>query len=348
MDRDRSGVGDLTLDTGGLRPADRSRPSNLTCTPGIAATEAERNKLAADRAFSAPDSLLGVRADYCGRDCHRVDWRFHKYEGKVLARALKLMDAEAETSPKSQSGAPIFTADASPCSLSQAFTVARAAGLAKTHGLLDDAPVSPFRMTLVGSRSHVEGAMDFALVRRLLIRVLPGLKNVQFDLVGPEVVSARPLSGDGYVVHSVNGTYHEAVEAGNRQLAPDLACVLNGGIDNFFASWAPSLELLRKQGTPVAFTGYVGIDDPGCERLLKLFDVPRKPNPFGWHARPGMARDGLMVLTCGKGSPQEHTPNDMLSVHKAEHLARLLDLASINEEEGNTHVVRKLNFCETC
>eukprot|EP00873_Tetraselmis_striata_P005056 jgi/Tetstr1/425320/TSEL_015770.t1 len=83
--RDRSGVGDLTLETSGLRPADRSRPSDLTlagwrglacdymidfacvssttptwgndlrwCTPGIAATEAEHNKLAADRASSAP------------------------------------------------------------------------------------------------------------------------------------------------------------------------------------------------------------------------------------------------------------------------------------------------------
>eukprot|EP00873_Tetraselmis_striata_P011963 jgi/Tetstr1/432227/TSEL_021683.t1 len=85
LDRNRSGVGDLTLETGGLRPADRSRPSDLTlagwgppaqdymidfacvsstsptwgndprwCTLGIAATEAERNKLAADRASSAP------------------------------------------------------------------------------------------------------------------------------------------------------------------------------------------------------------------------------------------------------------------------------------------------------
>eukprot|EP00873_Tetraselmis_striata_P046260 jgi/Tetstr1/466524/TSEL_011031.t1 len=85
LDRDRSGVGDLTLETRGLRPVDRSRPSDLTlagwggpacdymidfacvfsmtptwgndprwCIPGIAATEAERNKLAADRASSAP------------------------------------------------------------------------------------------------------------------------------------------------------------------------------------------------------------------------------------------------------------------------------------------------------
>lgn len=252
---------------------------------------------------------------YCGRDCQRADWQFHKHECKVLARALKLMDAEAETSPKSQSEAPIFTADASPGSLSQAFTVARAAGLAKMHGLLDDAPVSPFHVTLVGSISHLEGAMDFALVQRLRIRVLPGLKNVQFDMVGPDVVSARPLSGDGYVVHSVNGTYHEAVEAGNRQLAPDLACVLNGGIDNFFASWAPSLEILRKQaqGTPVAFTGYVGIDDPGCERLMKLLAwrvlSPQQTQPLrlarqtqhgsGWLHGAGV-REGLF-------SPQAHT-----------------------------------------
>eukprot|EP00873_Tetraselmis_striata_P010620 jgi/Tetstr1/430884/TSEL_020641.t1 len=78
LDRDRSAVGDLTLETSGLRPADRSRRSDLTlaglggpacdymiecacvssttptwgndprwCTPGIAATEAEHNKLAA-------------------------------------------------------------------------------------------------------------------------------------------------------------------------------------------------------------------------------------------------------------------------------------------------------------
>eukprot|EP00873_Tetraselmis_striata_P010669 jgi/Tetstr1/430933/TSEL_020689.t1 len=79
LDRDRSGVGDLTRETSGLRPSDRSRPSYLTlagwrgpacdyiidfacvssttstwgndprwCTPGIAATEAEHNNLAAD------------------------------------------------------------------------------------------------------------------------------------------------------------------------------------------------------------------------------------------------------------------------------------------------------------
>lgn len=34
----------------------------------------------------------------------------------------------------------------------------------------------------------------------------------------------------------------------------------------------------------------------------------------------------------------------MLSVHKAERLARLLDVAAINEEEGNTHVARKLKI----
>eukprot|EP00873_Tetraselmis_striata_P008086 jgi/Tetstr1/428350/TSEL_018385.t1 len=93
LDRDRPGVGDLTLETSGLRLADRSRPSDLTmagwrgpacdymidfasvssttpswgndsrwCTPGIAATEAERNKLAADRASSAP--VQGVHRYY--------------------------------------------------------------------------------------------------------------------------------------------------------------------------------------------------------------------------------------------------------------------------------------------
>eukprot|EP00873_Tetraselmis_striata_P040262 jgi/Tetstr1/460526/TSEL_005785.t1 len=39
LDRDRSGAGDLTLETSGLRPADRSRPSDLTlagCVGGAA------------------------------------------------------------------------------------------------------------------------------------------------------------------------------------------------------------------------------------------------------------------------------------------------------------------------
>eukprot|EP00873_Tetraselmis_striata_P011967 jgi/Tetstr1/432231/TSEL_021687.t1 len=94
LDRDRSGVGDLNLGTSGLRrPADRSRPSDLAlagwggpacdymvnfacvfsttptwgndprwCTPGISATEAEHNKLAADRASSAP--VQGVHRYY--------------------------------------------------------------------------------------------------------------------------------------------------------------------------------------------------------------------------------------------------------------------------------------------
>eukprot|EP00873_Tetraselmis_striata_P018750 jgi/Tetstr1/439014/TSEL_027506.t1 len=93
LDWDRSGAGDLTLETSGLRPADRSRPSDLTlagwggaacdymidfacvssttptwsndprwCIPGIAATEAEHAKLAADRASSAP--VQGVHRYY--------------------------------------------------------------------------------------------------------------------------------------------------------------------------------------------------------------------------------------------------------------------------------------------
>eukprot|EP00873_Tetraselmis_striata_P004622 jgi/Tetstr1/424886/TSEL_015381.t1 len=91
LDRDRSGVGDLTLETSGLRPADRSRPSDLTlagqaacdymidfacvffttptwgndprwCIPGIAATEAEHIKLGADRASSA--QVQGVHRCY--------------------------------------------------------------------------------------------------------------------------------------------------------------------------------------------------------------------------------------------------------------------------------------------
>eukprot|EP00873_Tetraselmis_striata_P002857 jgi/Tetstr1/423121/TSEL_013890.t1 len=93
LDRDRSGAGDLTLETSGLRPADRLRPSDLTlagwggaacdymidfacvssttptwsndprwCIPGIAATEAEHAKLAADRASSAP--VQGVHRYY--------------------------------------------------------------------------------------------------------------------------------------------------------------------------------------------------------------------------------------------------------------------------------------------
>eukprot|EP00873_Tetraselmis_striata_P043314 jgi/Tetstr1/463578/TSEL_008457.t1 len=93
LDRDRSGAGDLTLETSGLRPADRSQPSDLTlagwggaacdymidfacvssttptwsndprwCIPGIAATEAEQGKLAADRASSAP--VQGVHRYY--------------------------------------------------------------------------------------------------------------------------------------------------------------------------------------------------------------------------------------------------------------------------------------------
>eukprot|EP00873_Tetraselmis_striata_P038491 jgi/Tetstr1/458755/TSEL_045140.t1 len=102
LDRDRSGAGDLTLETSGLRPADRSLAgvgldaggvagvegggggaacdymidfacvSSTTpnwsndprwCTPGIAATEAEQGKLAADRASSAP-AVQGIHRYY--------------------------------------------------------------------------------------------------------------------------------------------------------------------------------------------------------------------------------------------------------------------------------------------
>eukprot|EP00873_Tetraselmis_striata_P041988 jgi/Tetstr1/462252/TSEL_000650.t1 len=79
----RTGVGDLTLETSGLRPSDLTPAgwgegggaacdfiidfacvSSTTptwgndprwCTPGIAATEVEHNKPAADRASSAPE-----------------------------------------------------------------------------------------------------------------------------------------------------------------------------------------------------------------------------------------------------------------------------------------------------
>eukprot|EP00873_Tetraselmis_striata_P044339 jgi/Tetstr1/464603/TSEL_009358.t1 len=95
LDRNRSGAGDLTLETSVLRPVDRSRPSDLKlagwggggaacdyiidsacvssatptwsndprwCTTGIAATEAEQGKLAVDRASSAP--VQGVHRYY--------------------------------------------------------------------------------------------------------------------------------------------------------------------------------------------------------------------------------------------------------------------------------------------
>eukprot|EP00873_Tetraselmis_striata_P004280 jgi/Tetstr1/424544/TSEL_015071.t1 len=92
LDRDRSGAGDLTLETSGLRPTDRSRPSDLTlagwggaacdymidfacvssttptwsndprwCIPGIAATEAEHAKLAADRGVFRPSAGCSPR-----------------------------------------------------------------------------------------------------------------------------------------------------------------------------------------------------------------------------------------------------------------------------------------------
>eukprot|EP00873_Tetraselmis_striata_P003173 jgi/Tetstr1/423437/TSEL_014118.t1 len=93
LDRGHSGVGDLTLETNGLRPGDRSRPSDLTLagwggpacyymvdfacvssttptwgndpswrTPGIAATEAEQGKFPGDRTSSAP--VQGVHRYY--------------------------------------------------------------------------------------------------------------------------------------------------------------------------------------------------------------------------------------------------------------------------------------------
>eukprot|EP00873_Tetraselmis_striata_P021296 jgi/Tetstr1/441560/TSEL_029789.t1 len=74
LDRDRSGVGDLTLETSGMRPADRSRPSDLTLAGGRAAVE-----LAAD----CGAAVVATDSDLAALDGHRA-WQAAMEEAGVL------------------------------------------------------------------------------------------------------------------------------------------------------------------------------------------------------------------------------------------------------------------------
>eukprot|EP00854_Cymbomonas_tetramitiformis_P028837 gene28837-35814_t len=127
-----------------------------------------------------------------------------------------------------------------------------------------------FVLHLLGCRWHVEGSIDVKLLIKVLRRV------ARFDklclvFIGPELAdvdrevqeSFKRAVKENEVVIEVNAQPAEMLPAQGEFLLstessverPDLAVILNGGLDDNFGSWASTLWRLLAQGIPAAFTG---------------------------------------------------------------------------------------------
>jgi len=108
-----------------------------------------------------------------------------------------------------------------------------------------------FRLLLLGARHEYEGEIDWCLLRNLLRKYTPwdGDCNLEVELLGPEIDSdseAFSSSSSSEGVTLTHGLYHNQGE--DVVKTHHLAVVMNGGIDCFFDSWAPSVIRLRDQG----------------------------------------------------------------------------------------------------
>ena len=129
----------------------------------------------------------------------------------------------------------------------------------------------------------------------------------------------------------------------------DLVVVFNGGIDSNFGSWSPSLMLLLERSSPLAFTGYLPFDDMGYERLLKLIGahivVQTTINPFR-SLDYRRTNDGFLICVSGKDPSQgvPSTPAEISAVHKVERLAKLAELAVLNDKGGFVETAKRLRW----
>lgn len=161
---------------------------------------------------------------YCGRSCQAQDWASHKGLCKSLCRANDKLfgtdgaDAKADKEnmepPKKASKeirkeekAGSMFCGMGCANLSTTYTIAAAVAALKPQ-LEPCAELHPLRVALLGARGWVEGVVDFDVLHKMLMRVLPGLQSVCFQLVGPEAYLGDRI-GDKVQVVARTGLYHE-------------------------------------------------------------------------------------------------------------------------------------------
>ncbi|KAK3236693.1 hypothetical protein CYMTET_53177 [Cymbomonas tetramitiformis] len=225
-----------------------------------------------------------------------------------------------------------------------------------------------FVLHLLGCRWHVEGSIDVKLLIKVLRRV------ARFDklclvFIGPELAdvdrevqeSFKRAVKENEVVIEVNAQPAEMLPAQGEFLLstessverPDLAVILNGGLDDNFGSWASTLWRLLAQGIPAAFTGYGGTDgsvsetDVGTEAILQLlganFVAPCFANPFRFsHPFSPVAADAFILLTCGGNNLVPGKATTMREVQRKHRLVRLEHLAKLNIRSHRDEAAAKL------
>ena len=192
----------------------------------------------------------------------------------------------------------------------------------------------------------MEGQLDVALLHSLIQRACHwrGSKLI-LELIGSgldDQAQNTLIRTAAVDVTFSEGFYHDI------ELQPCLsglhaAVVLNGGVDNSFHSWAPTIQLLCDQQVPSAFTGY-SIDALGCERMLRALGadivLPTAPNPFRMQVE-GVRRapDVFIVAMFGRSS---NDTVDLLKIHRQERLDKLEELVKLNILDGCVSTAEKL------
>ena len=239
----------------------------------------------------------------------------------------------------------------------------------------------PLRIALLGCRWDVEGRIDWQLLIKLLSRFIEGASDLRsglrITLVGPDLEGETGMAAIdrdeacremkraiesqrselGFDIFT--GPYHEALEGSGhagegRVQQPHLAVILNGGVDNGFGSWGPSIASLLRSRVPCIFTGYGSTDDgtatydAGVEPLLTLMRAEcvcaAQPNPFRF-PRLGMAahsHDAFLIGVCGCGADKPPDDDELSSIHAAERAAKLDRLADLNDRDGYAAAARLL------
>ena len=200
------------------------------------------------------------------------------------------------------------------------------------------------KIAFLGAREHIEGVIDTVNLRSMLQKHC-GWKGsrLQLDLIGPEMDRTTLSSTPGVNIRCINGLYHKT-----KPQPVHFALALNAGIDNSFASWTPTILYLRDRRTPTIFTGYK-LDKVGCERMLRSFKInivaPTRANPFRLigplSAHCGYP-DEFLVAMCGCEVNVPHLSLDLKELHRQERIAKLEELAVLNEDDGLMGVAKRL------
>ena len=200
------------------------------------------------------------------------------------------------------------------------------------------------KIAFLGAREYIEGVVNMAMLRSML-QTICGWQGsrLQVDLIGPEMTcSTLPTpTPPGVDVRCIQGLYHET-----KRQPVHIAVVSNGGIDNYFASWVPTILCLRDQRTPTVFTGY-RLDKIGCERMLRSLRAnivaPTATNPFRIVGPSSLGYpDEFLVAMCGVVANVPSTPLDLKELHRQERMAKLEELAQVNHDEGQVFTAKRL------